>query len=554
MIATACSSILGETPTDSAPSSPGGESGTSTTAPDANCVRFTGDHSAHIDTGTLAGDALFLSGEIFICAADAVVGDPSDLNQLSAAAQLAAALQAPLLLPEPRLAAELGRLKPDRVHLVGAVNVDVPGDAEIIRHDISGALTLASETLGVDTEIAIPATPDASTVVETALAIDSGTRIAVPTQPAAQGSTTTTAAPPDIDERAIVSGLAVPNDSASLWMIDASEPDTVILASGFAPSIGASVVAVDGEDVLGYPALADAMEGHSPETIRYVGGVPEAGEWELAVLTGGRQVPGGGFHILPEDSKRRFVAFYGHPNTDALGVLGEQGPAETRSRMQEFVEAYGGDGAQVIPTFEIIASVASAGATDDGDYSYEWPPETFQPWVDYAAENGMYVVLDLQSGREDFRSQAMIYEELLKEPHVGIAFDPEWRLTDTQVHLQQVGTVDAAELNQAINYVADLVRDNGLPQKLILLHQFRTHMITNRDQLVDRPEIQLVVQMDGDGTEPQKDATWDVLKRGAENAHWAWGWKNFFDEDEPGPPSPESTMGKNPSPVFVSYQ
>jgi hypothetical protein len=44
------------------------------------------------------------------------------------------------------------------------------------------------------------------------------------------------------------------------------------------------------------------------------------------------------------------------------------------------------------------------------------------------------------------------------------------------------------------------------------------------------------------------------LLAGADEVHWRWGWKNFFDEDEPGPPSPQSTMDKVPTPVYVSYQ
>jgi hypothetical protein len=60
--------------------------------------------------------------------------------------------------------------------------------------------------------------------------------------------------------------------------------------------------------------------------------------------------------------------------------------------------------------------------------------------------------------------------------------------------------------------------------------------------------------MDGDGTEPQKDATWSILREGPDTDNYAWGWKNFFDEDEPGPPTPESTMAKVPSPILVSYQ
>jgi hypothetical protein len=238
----------------------------------------------------------------------------------------------------------------------------------------------------------------------------------------------------------------------------------------------------------------------------------------------------------------------------ALGALGEQGPAETLDVMEPLLQAYAGDGAQVVPAFEIIASVASAGPTDDGDYSYEWPPDTFSEWIDFAGKNGVYVVLDLQPGRDDFLSQAVQYEELLRLPYVGLAIDPEWRLKDNQVHLKQVGTVDSSEINQTVNWLADLVRDNGLPQKMVVVHQFRTSMVTNRADLVDRPEIQLIVQMDGDGLEAQKDDTWAALLEGAEDAHWAWGWKNFYDEDEPGPPSPESTMSKVPTPVYVSYQ
>jgi hypothetical protein len=265
-------------------------------------------------------------------------------------------------------------------------------------------------------------------------------------------------------------------------------------------------------------------------------------------------VPGGGFFVLPEGENRRYVSFYGHPGTDDLGILGEQGPAQTLNRMGDFLEAYSGDGHQVVPAFEIIASVASGGATDDNDYSYEWPPETFDPWIEFARENDVYVLLDLQPGRDHFLSQAQQYEELLELPFVGLALDPEWRLQPDQVHLEQVGSVQASEINEVANWLADLVRDNGLPQKMLLLHQFRTSMIQNRQDVISRPELQVVVQMDGDGTEAQKDATWGQLKEGAADAHWAWGWKNFFDEDEPGPPSPESTMSKEPSPIYVSYQ
>lgn len=495
---------------------------------------------------------MFLSGETFLCASDVVVADPDDLNEIAVAAQLAAAVSGPLLFPEPRLSAELGRLKPARVHIVGAPEVNVPGDAETIDHDVTGAAAATVEALGTTSEESTPAVPTAATVTATVGAINEANRVVIPQTPETTTSNAVTA--PDIASADIVVNLPPSDDASSVWIVDASSPETVLLASAVGKAIGAGVVAIDGSDILGYPEVSDALVGRSPDSIRYVGATPEASEWELAVLIGGQQVPGGGFYILPPDDLRRYVAAYGHPGAPSLGVLGEQGPAATIDRMSEFITAYAGDGAQVIPTYEIIATVASAGAGEDGDYSTEWPAETFDDWIAYARDNGVYVILDLQPGREDFLSQAMLYEDLLKLPFVGLALDPEWRLKDDQVHLVQTGTVDATEINQVVAWLGDLVRDNGLPQKMLLLHQFKTSMITNRDQIVLRPELQTIIQMDGDGTEPQKDNTWGILREGADSDRYAWGWKNFFDEDEPGPPSPENTMGKVPTPVLVSYQ
>jgi hypothetical protein len=548
----ACSSIVGDTPVESSPGSVDSSSTSGSTGPAPGCVRFTGDHNTDIDTGSLATDALYLSGEVFLCADDVVVVGEGDINEMAVAAQLAAAVSGPLLFPDPRLSAELGRLKPDRVHLVGNPQVNVPSGAETVTHDIASAADLTQERLGSDQEVTVPAVPDESTIVETVLAVGGGDRVALP-QSAPPGSTTVPAEPV-IDNAGLVTGLAVASESESIWMVDVAKPATILLASAVGRSLGAAVVAIDGTDILGHPEVSTAIEGRPNETLRFIGGTPAGGVWELALLASNLQVPGGGFHILPTEGDRRYLAYYGHPETTALGVLGEQGPAETRALMEEHVTAYAGDGSQVVPTFEMIASVASAGPTDDNDYSYEWPIETFTSWVDFAAENGMYVMLDLQSGRDPFLSQAVQYEELLKLPFVGLALDPEWRLGPDQVHLQQVGQVQAAEVNEVVNWLADLVRDNGLPQKMLVVHQFRPHMIQNRQDLISRPEIQMIVQMDGDGTEPQKDATWANLLQGAADVHWSWGWKNFFDEDEPGPPSPENTMGKVPSPVYVSYQ
>ncbi len=550
LVVAACSESPSTESSNGGSSVPNSAQETTTTDPGArSCVRDTGVGGS-VSTGAPATDALFLSGELFVCADEVVVADPVDINALAAGAQLAAAFQGPLLLPHPQLAAEIGRLKPLHVHIIGDLEITLPPGSNVSRHSISDAVAEASDVLGVSSEIRLPATPDTTTITETVAAIAARDRVVLPqTTP----GDTTAALAPTLNSDEIVAALAQPSDANRVWLVDAADPVTILLAAGTGEAVGAQVVAIDSSDILGYPEVGTALSGRDPSTLRFIGAVPETSDWELAVLLNGKQLPGGGFSILGDERPKRYVAFYGHPNGSALGVLGEQGPQETLDRMAPLLTEYEADGHQAIPTFEVMASVAAADITEDGDYSFEWPVSTYIPWTDLAAEKGAYVILDLQSGREDFLSQAKMYEELLLLPHVGLALDPEWRLKSDEVHLRQVGRVDAAEVNQVVDWLADLVRDNGLPQKMIIVHQFREFMIENRDTLKQRPELQMVIQMDGQGPIATKDTTFEVLTKGWEDDHWKWGWKNFYDEDSP-TPSPEHTMGKVPTPIFVSYQ
>jgi len=106
----------------------------------------------------------------------------------------------------------------------------------------------------------------------------------------------------------------------------------------------------------------------------------------------------------------RLVALYGHPDDPGLGVLGQQDLPAAISRAQQVAAEYAPlSDVPVLPAFEIIATIADEEAGADGDYSDETDPDTLQPWVDRAADAGLYVILDLQPGRSDFLSQARRY-------------------------------------------------------------------------------------------------------------------------------------------------
>lgn len=343
-----------------------------------------------------------------------------------------------------------------------------------------------------------------------------------------------------------------PTLTGGLLMTTGAPGDLAAVAT--ARAAGVDVLTVPSGDPRTSSATVRAVAAAAPEHV--VGLGPELGDaarltWTTATAATGVELPGGGQTVFPG---RRFVAMYGTPHYPALGILGEQNLPESIARAQGLAAQYQPlTDDVVVPAFEIIVTVASAGAGEDGNYSNELPVDSFVPWVEAARDAGVYVLLDLQPGRTDFLTQARQYEQLLEYPNVGLALDPEWRLKPDQVHLRQIGSVGIDEVNAVQDYLAELTRTHHLPQKLFVLHQFSLRMIADRELLdTSHPELSVLIHADGQGSQPAKAGTWAALHRGAPEGV-AWGWKNFIDEDSP-MLTPEQTYQVEPAPQLVSYQ
>jgi hypothetical protein len=317
---------------------------------------------------------------------------------------------------------------------------------------------------------------------------------------------------------------------------------------------GAQVITVRGDDPRADPAAITALSRARPRRVIALGaGFRPAGRLRarLAAAETGVQLPGGGQVLFP---MRRLVAIYGHPGTSALGALGEQDLPASITRAEKLAARYRRFSAvPVIPAFEIIATVAEGSPGSDGSYSYQTPLALLRPWVMRASSAGMYVVLDLQAGRASLLTQAKSYAPLLKLPDVGLALDPEWKLRPRQRPLRQIGSVTASEVNSVSNWLAGLTAQYHLPQKLLVLHQFRLSMLGSESSIDTRhDELAIVIHMDGQGTPAEKEKTWQAVT-GAAPPHVFFGWKNFYTKDHP-MLTPRQTMARTPQPVMISYQ
>jgi hypothetical protein len=260
------------------------------------------------------------------------------------------------------------------------------------------------------------------------------------------------------------------------------------------------------------------------------------------------QLPGGGFRVFGHH--RFLVAYYGTAQTGAMGVLGATDPAAMQRRLMRAARPFRERGEHLQPVYELIVTVADRSPGSDHDYSHDIPRDLVQQYVRAAHRNGALLLLDLQTGRAPFPTVAKRWTWALEKPWVGLALDPEWRMKRHQVPASVIGSVRAAEVNRTSLWLSRLVRREGLPQKLFVLHQFRLSMLPDIGRIVHRPGLAMVQHADGFGTRGQKLATYHAITRPHQ---FRQGFKLFYDWDIHRF-TPAQVRRIRPAVSFVSYQ
>ena len=257
-------------------------------------------------------------------------------------------------------------------------------------------------------------------------------------------------------------------------------------------------------------------------------------------------LPGGGVKVFP---KFRVIAFDGAPQQPALGPIGRNSPEDAAVKLKRQARPYRAGGRPLLPAFHLIATVAQADAGDDGLYRARLDPPDIERYLEVARDNEMLLLLDIQPGQADFIDEVRALEPLLREPEVGIALDPEWNMAPGEVPGSVIGTVDAAEVNEVSSYMEEIARDEDLPQKVLVVHQFTSGMITNRDRITDRSRVAVAFSIDGFGSPALKKGVYRRLAPRNKRS----GFKVFYEEDVP-LMSPRDVLGQGPQPQIVIYE
>ncbi len=253
----------------------------------------------------------------------------------------------------------------------------------------------------------------------------------------------------------------------------------------------------------------------------------------------------------------RFVVYYGNPNSKKMGALGEYPRDEMLQRLRRQADAWqqADPSTPVIPGLHLIAVVAQGAPGPSGHYRAQIRDAQVDSIYQMAKSINGVLFIDVQVGTDDIRSIMPRFEEFLKRPDVHFAVDPEFYMRGGVVPGRKIGTMYAADINYVMDQLTRIVKENNLPPKVLIIHRFTRGMVPDVEGVKLRPEVQLVMHMDGWGAPWLKyDSYRDYIVR---HPAQFTGWKNFYHNDtKKGDPltTPQDLLQLWPEPLYIQYQ
>lgn len=255
---------------------------------------------------------------------------------------------------------------------------------------------------------------------------------------------------------------------------------------------------------------------------------------------------------------KRIVAYYGNFYSKQMGVLGEYPADQVLAMLASTTQLWtkADPTTPVLPAIQYIAVVAQGSPGKEGKYILRMPDDQIEHALTMADEAHGLLILDVQVGMSTLERELPLLEKYLQMPQVELAIDPEFSMKYGNPPGTVIGTFDATDINYAAQYLASLVHTYHLPPKVLIVHRFTHSMVTDYKDIQPLPEVQIVMDMDGWGSQAKKKGTYRRVIY-SEPVQFT-GIKLFYKADLK-PPStgmltPAEVLSLMPTPIYIQYQ
>lgn len=259
--------------------------------------------------------------------------------------------------------------------------------------------------------------------------------------------------------------------------------------------------------------------------------------------------------ILPYN---RIIAYYGNLYSKRMGILGELPKDAMLKKLKEEVARWqaADSTTKAIPALHYIAITAQGSPGKANLHRLRMSFHQIDTILDWAKPIDALVFLDVQVGHSSVKTEVASLEKYLKLPNVHLGIDPEFSMKNEEVPGTKIGTFTSDDINDAIDILANLVRKNKLPPKVLVVHRFTQRMVTDYKKIKTVPEVQVVMNMDGFGSKILKKSTYMayIFREPVQFTGFKLFYKNDTKSNPNGLYTPEEVLRLTPKPIYIQYQ
>jgi hypothetical protein len=251
---------------------------------------------------------------------------------------------------------------------------------------------------------------------------------------------------------------------------------------------------------------------------------------------------------------KRIVAYYGNLYSTRMGILGEVPKDSMLRRLNQEVKRWtdADSSTPVIPALHYIAVTAQGNGGKQRMRLFK----KIDTVVQWAREIHGLVFLDIQVGSSTVQEEIPELEKYLLLDSVHLGIDPEFSMKNNERPGTVIGTFNSDDVNYAIDYLANLVKKNNLPPKILMVHRFTQGMVTGYDKIKKVPEVQVIMDMDGWGDKPLKISSYKryIYKEPVEFTGFKLFYKNDIRANKQGFMQTDEILRLIPKPIYIQYQ